>query len=96
MIKEQKLKFIGNNNDILQKIRLKGKYLEQNDNIEIEYYGDKSLLEIELDDDNKNNYLIGKYKNIYIGGLSIFNPSLREKFGLNKYFNKLTFLILNI
>ena len=93
MIKEQKLKFIGNNNDILQKIRLKGKYLEQNDNIEIEYYGDKSLLEIKLDDDIKiNNYLIGKYKNIYIGGLSIFNPSLREKFGLNKYFNDTFYL----
>lgn len=50
-------------------------------------------MEIELDDDNKiNNYLIGKYKNIYIGGLSIFNPSLREKFGLNKYFNDTFYL----
>jgi hypothetical protein len=93
MIKEQKLKFIENNNDILQKIKLNGKYLEQNDNIDIEYYGDKNLLEIELNDENKkNNYLVGKYKNKYIGCLSISNPNSREKFGLNKYFNDTFYL----
>ena len=87
MIKEQKLKLI-NIEELLKIIKLKGKYLDQNEKIEIEFYGDKNLLENEANIFNKKNkYFVGKYKNIYIGSLSISEPFRREKFGLNKYFN---------
>ena len=92
MIKEQKLKFI-DRDEIIQQIKLNGKYLNTNDKIEIEFYGDKNILE--KDNFSKNiedNYLVGKYKNIYIGCLSLAKPFSREKFGLNKYFKDIFYL----
>ena len=84
MIKEQKLKI--NSEEVLKQIKINGKYLNKKDNIEIEYYGDKNDLENKEDKNIKiNNYFVVKYKNIYIGCLSIYEPYLREKFGLNKY-----------
>ena len=92
MIKEQKLKLI-NIEELLKIIKLKGKYLDQNEKIEIEFYGDKNLLENEANILNKKNkYFVVKYKNIYIGSLSISEPFSREKFGLNKYFKDIFYL----
>ena len=39
-------------------------------------------------EDERNYYIYIKYKNLYIGGLSIFDFQSREGFGLNKYLNK--------
>ena len=92
MIKEQKLKFT-NSEEILKNIKLNGKYLNKDDKIEIEYYGDKSLLESDSNNDSiQNNYLVGKYKNIYIGCLSFSEPFSREKFGLNKYYKDIFYV----
>ena len=93
MIKEQKLKKI-EDEEILKTIKSNGKYLNENENIEIEFFGDKEFLaNIENNNKNKlNNYLVGKYKNIYIGCLSLTQPFTREKFGLNKYFKDTFYL----
>ena len=96
MIKDQQLKYESNSEEILNQISKDGKYIEQNDLIQINYFGDKQDLNnkenTENQDKDKNNYLVGKYKDIYIGCLSINNPESREKFGLNKY-NKDLFYI---
>ena len=92
MIIEQKLKNI-DNGVVLQKIKSNGKYIDKNDNIEIEFYGDKDILDNKDTNGTKhNNYLVGKYKKIYIGCLSLNKPFLREKFGLNKYFKDIFYL----
>ena len=92
MIKEQKLKKI-EGEEILQKIKSDGKYLNEIENIEIEFFGDKDVLEtIENNKIKFNNYLVGKYKNIYIGCLSLTQPFTREKFGLNKYYKDTLYL----
>ena len=92
MIKEQKLKKI-EGEEILQIIKSNGKYLNENENIEIEFFGDKDFLETIGNNKIKlNNYLVGKYKNIYIGCLSLTQPFTREKFGLNKYFKDTFYL----
>jgi len=92
MIIEQKLKNI-DNGVVLQKIKSNGKYIDKNDNIEIEFYGDKDILDKKDTNEIKhNNYLVGKYKKIYIGCLSLNKPFSREKFGLNKYFKDIFYL----
>ena len=96
MIKEQQLKYEFNSEEILNQISKDGKYIEQNDIIQINYFGDKKDLNNKENTENqnkdKNNYLVGKYKDIYIGCLSINNPESREKFGLNKYINDLFYI----
>ena len=96
MIKEQQLKYEFNSEEILNQISKDGKYIEQNNLIQINYFGDKQDLNnkenTENQDKDKNNYLVGKYKDIYIGCLSINNPESREKFGLNKYINDLFYI----
>jgi hypothetical protein len=68
------------------------KYVDPKENILINFYGDKQLLKAKLGEENqkkvddKQEYLVGKYKDVYIGCLSINNPYSREKFGLNKYY----------
>ena len=84
MIREQILKFI-EREEIIKQILSDEKYLNKEENIEINFYSDKSLLEQKENDSNENNYFVGKYKNIYIGCLSFSDLSLRDKFGLNKY-----------
>ena len=93
MIKEQKLQFISNPEEILKKLTEGVKYIDEKENIVIHFYGDKEKLKNKSDnenlnenDDDINDYLVGKYKDIYIGCLSINNPDSREKFGLNKYY----------
>ena len=96
MIKEQQLKYESNSEEILDQISKDRKYIEQNDIIQINYFGNKLDLNnkenTENQDKNKNNYLVGKYKDIYIGCLSINNPESREKFGLNKYVNDIFYI----
>ena len=96
MIKEQQLKYEFNSEEILNQISKDGKYIEKNDIIQINYFGDKKDLNNKENTENqnkdKNNYLVGKYKDIYIGCLSINNPESREKFGLNKYINDLFYI----
>lgn len=86
MIKEQKIK-INNTEEVLQNIKSNGKYINENDKIEIEFYGDKNNLK-----NDSNNYLLCKYKNIYIGIISLSDSFSREKFGLNKYVKDIFYL----
>lgn len=46
----------------------------------------------ENEENKKNNLFLVKYKNIYIGGISI-NLKMREGFGLNKYENSSSFYL---
>lgn len=97
MIKEQQLKYESNTEEIWNQISKDGKYIEQNSLIQINYFGKKEDLNNKEKNENevekdKNNYLVGKFKDIYIGCLSINNPELREKFGLNKYNNDLFYI----
>ena len=93
MIKEQKLNLISNSEAILKQLSEGQKFVDPKENIQIRFYGDKQLLNNKLDDgnpkenDDKQQFLVGKYKDIYIGCLSINKPDSREKFGLNKYYN---------
>ena len=46
------------------------------------------LQDIQIDEEDERNYIIYiKYKDIYIGGISIFDFKSRQGFGLNKYIN---------
>lgn len=98
MIIEQILSYNSNYEEILKQLSEEGKYIEEIDNIELNFYGNKKLLkkeekdEILNDTNNHNNYLVVKYKDSYTGCLSIKNICLREKFGLNKYFNDLFYI----
>lgn len=62
--------------------------------IELKFFGDPSLLSGKRNRTNRSTFssleekdklIIGRYKDIYIGGLNLDDPSIREKFGLNKY-----------
>ena len=59
----------------------------------IEYYSNEekcieNIQNISINQsDERNNIIYIKYRNIYIGGLSIFDFKSREGFGLNKYVN---------
>lgn len=91
MIKEQKL-IIGNDNEEILKILLKeGKYTKKDEDIELKYYEDKQILKDKeqenFKDDGNKSYIVGKYKDTYIGCLSNNSLNSREKFGLNKYIN---------
>lgn len=100
MIKEQQLKYEANLEEILKQISESGKYIEQKENIELYYYAHKQDLNIKdnevsstkVIDKDKMNFLVGKYKDNYIGCLSIKNPESREIFGLNKYINDLFYI----
>ena len=84
---------ISNSEAILKQLSEGQKFVDPKENIQIRFYGDKQLLNNKLDDgnpkenDDKQQFLVGKYKDIYIGCLSINKPDSREKFGLNKYYN---------
>jgi len=98
MIKEQQLKYNSDLEDILRQLSEKGNYIDQIENIELNFYGDKQLLkdkdnnEIQNETKDKKEYIVGKYKDIYIGCLSINKIDSREKFGLNKYFNDIFYI----
>ena len=91
MIKEQQLIFGSNNEEIFKILSELGKYYKPDENIEIKYYGNKEILKYRDKEDGKEkiqkSYIVGKYKETYIGCLSINNLNSREKFGLNKYIN---------
>ena len=92
MIREQSLKYNLESQEILKQLSEGGKWSDQNENIELNFFGDKEILKNKQINDNqekdkeKINYVVGKYKDFYIGCLSINNFESREKFGLNKYF----------
>ena len=88
MIKEQKLKYSSEIEEISKQLKESGKYINENEDIELYLYEDKQLSKNEENKEengNNENYVVGKYKNIYIGCLSNDKYDSREKFGLNTY-----------
>jgi hypothetical protein len=93
MIKEQNLKPFSEPDVIIKTLREKDKYIDEKENIEYNFFGNKELLEEKKDEQkDSKNYLVGKYKDIYIGLLSLDKPEIRENFGLNKYFNDIFYI----
>ena len=89
--KEISMIYIGDKNNVMIKeIKniLKNNELLNDNNLNINY-----IQEIFKDkNENKNIFFLIKYKDIYIGGVSL-NFDLREGFGLNKYENSSSFYI---
>ena len=98
MIKEQQLKYNNDFESIIKKLSEEGKYIEQVENIELNFDGDKEILKNKENNEIHNkskeitHYIMAKYKDIYIGCLSINQLNSREKFGLNKYFNDIFYI----
>ena len=84
-----KINYFGERTDEYLKLLLKY-YLKEDDNLD-------ELSKVLINKNDERNFIIFvKYKNIYIGGLSIFDFQNREGFGLNKYLiNKESFYIGN-
>lgn len=92
MIVEQNLDYSTNTRSILSTLNEEGEYIEKEDDdsssisIELKFFGEKNVKNKRRNrNSNKNNMIVGKYKDIYIGGLSYEDVEQREKFGLNKY-----------
>ena len=97
MIIEQEISFELTSDQIYQKLQISPE-LKLQKNITINYFGDTTkLLSIKNNSSpskkyvpniksnfNSNPLLFTKYKDIYIGGISL-NNNTREKFGLNKF-----------
>ena len=87
---EQELSFKEINlNEIIRKLSHQKNEINFEDNIIINYFGDRKNLKKILNDKEKKNFqnslLFINYKEIYIGGINLLNINSREKFGLNKY-----------
>ena len=90
MLYEQELSSKINLNEIIRKLSHQKNEISLDDNITINYFGErKNLKRIynskEENSSLKNSLLFINYKEIYIGGVSFLNINIREKFGLNKY-----------
>ena len=93
MIREQNLKYNIDSEEILKELSEGGKWNDINGNIELNFYGDKETLKNrQTKSEERINYIVGKYKDYYIGCLSINKLESREKFGLNKYFKDLFYV----
>ena len=90
MLYEQEISSNINLNEIIRKLSHQKNEISLDNNIIINYFGDrKNLKRIfnsnKAKDSLKNSLLFINYKEIYIGGVSLLNINIREKFGLNKY-----------
>ena len=89
--KEISMIYIGDKNNVMIKeIKniLKNNELLNDNNLNINYIQEQ----FKDKNENKNIFFLIKYKDIYIGGVSL-NFDLREGFGLNKYENSSSFYI---
>ena len=89
MLYEQDISFKINLNEIIREISKQKNEINIKDNIIINYFGDrknlKKIYNSNSEDALKNILFFINFKDIYIGGVSLINLSIREKFGLNKY-----------
>lgn len=104
MIKEQQIKYNSDFEEISKQLSEKGKFNDQKENIELIFFEDKNNLKNKENNGNQDNidqdkmamknngYIVGKYKDIYIGCLSNNEFDSREKFGLNRYFNDIFYI----
>ena len=85
MINEQEIIYKINSNEII-KILSNQNDAFQIDDIIINYFGDRKEIKNNIKKkDLTNSLLFINYKEIYIGGVSIYDITKREKFGLNIY-----------
>ena len=90
MLYEQELSSKINLKEIIRKLSHQKNEITLDNNIIINYFGDRKNLKRKYNSDEeitslKNSLLFINYKDIYIGGVSFLNINRREKFGLNKY-----------
>ena len=89
MLYEQDISFKILLNEIIREISKQKNEINIKDNIIINYFGDrknlKKIYNSNSEDALKNILFFINFKDIYIGGVSLINLSIREKFGLNKY-----------
>ena len=89
MLYEQEISFIINLNEIIRGLSQQKNEIYFEDNIIINYFGDRKDLKKLLNSKEKNLFkdslLFINFKDIYIGGVRLLNLNIREKFGLNKY-----------
>ena len=96
MLYEQELSAKINLNEIIRKLSHQKNEVNLENNIIINYFGDRSNLKKLYNSKEKssliNSLLFINYKDIYIGGVSLLNINIRQKFGLNKYSNESFYL----
>jgi hypothetical protein len=75
--------------EIIRKLSQQENEINLEDNIIINYFGDRNKLKKIFNSQEKNTFkntlLFINYKEIYIGGVNLLDINIREKFGLNKY-----------